>query len=198
MNKKLIFGISILQNFISKYHSEKSLFLANWNEKQQKKQDNSSCNCYNGKSNYSCFVSVKSNPKRKFEKKKLISMNFSPSFSTKHLIFNIKTKSFKIIQNLVVTTFHATGTAQKIKFSIKDFFSKCDRIRSFLRIWSHLMKKSFMENFIFYAIQSLSVTPEKIRQTSDVFRGYRKRSVAWKRFKGSKALWRIQKSIVQV
>ena len=39
-----------------------------------------------------------------------------------------------------------------MKFSIKDFFSKCDQIRSFLRIWSHLLKKSFMENFIFYAV----------------------------------------------
>ena len=33
------------------------------------------------------------------------------------------------------------GTAQKIKFSIKDFFSKCDQIHSFLWIWSHLLKK---------------------------------------------------------
>ena len=40
-------------------------------------------------------------------------------------------------------------TAQKMKFSIKDFFSKWDQIRSFLRIWSHLLKKSLMENFIF-------------------------------------------------
>ena len=38
-------------------------------------------------------------------------------------------------------------TAQKMKFSIKNSFSKCDRIRSFLRIWSHLLKKSLMENF---------------------------------------------------
>ena len=38
-------------------------------------------------------------------------------------------------------------------FSIKDFFSKCDQIRSFLRIWSHLLKKSLMENFIFCAVQ---------------------------------------------
>ena len=36
-----------------------------------------------------------------------------------------------------------------MKFSIKDFFSKCDKIRNFLRIWSHLLKKSYMENFIF-------------------------------------------------
>ena len=34
------------------------------------------------------------------------------------------------------------NTAQKMKFSIKDFFSKCDQIRSFLRIRSHLLKKS--------------------------------------------------------
>ena len=32
-------------------------------------------------------------------------------------------------------------------FFIKDFFSKCDQIRSFLRIWSCLLKKSLMENF---------------------------------------------------
>ena len=40
-------------------------------------------------------------------------------------------------------------TAQKMKFSIKDFFSKFDQIRGKLRIWSHLLKKSFMENFSF-------------------------------------------------
>ena len=28
-----------------------------------------------------------------------------------------------------------------MKFSIKDFFSKCEKIRNFLRIWSHLLKK---------------------------------------------------------
>ena len=28
------------------------------------------------------------------------------------------------------------------KFSIKDFFSKCEQIRSFLQIWSNLLKKS--------------------------------------------------------
>ena len=39
-----------------------------------------------------------------------------------------------------------------MKFSMKDFFSKCDEIRSFLRMWSHLLKKSLMENFIFCAV----------------------------------------------
>ena len=39
-----------------------------------------------------------------------------------------------------------------MKFSIKDFFSKCDQIHSKLRIWSYLLKKSLMENFIFCAV----------------------------------------------
>ena len=44
------------------------------------------------------------------------------------------------------------NTAQKMKFSIKDFFSKCDQIGSFLWIWSHLLKKSLMKNLIFCAV----------------------------------------------
>ena len=39
-----------------------------------------------------------------------------------------------------------------MKFSIKDLYSKYDQIRSFLRIWSYLLKKSLMENFIFCAV----------------------------------------------
>ena len=30
--------------------------------------------------------------------------------------------------------------AQSLKFSIKDFFSKCDQVHSFLRIWSSILK----------------------------------------------------------
>ena len=40
-------------------------------------------------------------------------------------------------------------TAQKMKFSIEDFSSKCDQIRRKRRIWSHLAEKSLMKNFIF-------------------------------------------------
>ena len=43
-------------------------------------------------------------------------------------------------------------TAQKMKFSIKHFSSKCDQILRKLWIWSHLLKKSLMENFIFCAV----------------------------------------------
>ena len=44
-----------------------------------------------------------------------------------------------------------------MEFSIKDFFTKCDQILSFLRIWSHLLKKSLMENFIFCAVITVAV-----------------------------------------
>ena len=43
-------------------------------------------------------------------------------------------------------------TAQKNTFSIKDFFSKYDKIRWELRIWSHILKKSLMKNFTFCAV----------------------------------------------
>ena len=44
-------------------------------------------------------------------------------------------------------------SAQKMKFFIKNFFS-------FLGIWSRLLKKSFMENFIFCAAQDTFDTRE--------------------------------------
>ena len=50
---------------------------------------------------------------------------------------------------------YAYFTAQKTKFSIKDFFSKCVQIRKKVRIWSHLLKKSLMEKFIFSAVFEL-------------------------------------------
>ena len=43
----------------------------------------------------------------------------------------------------------AEFTVQKMKFSIKNFFSKCDQIRRKMQTWSHLLKKSLMKNFIF-------------------------------------------------
>ena len=49
------------------------------------------------------------------------------------------------------------GTARKMKFSITDFFSKCDQIHSFLRIWSHLLKKSVSKNFIFCVVRVLFI-----------------------------------------
>ena len=57
------------------------------------------------------------------------------------------TENFKNIGATV-----SSNTTQKMKFSIKDFSRKYDQIRSFLRIWSHLLEKSLMENFIFCAV----------------------------------------------
>ena len=51
----------------------------------------------------------------------------------------------------VYTIVCTTWPTQKMKLPIKDFFSKCNQIHSFPRIWSHLLKKSFMKNFIFCA-----------------------------------------------
>ena len=52
-------------------------------------------------------------------------------FSHKLLAAKLQTCSFEVV----------TLTAQKMKLSSKDFFSKCDQIHSF--------QKSLMENFIF-------------------------------------------------
>ena len=54
-----------------------------------------------------------------------------------HTLFCLFLKSLKTFSVSLIP-----NTAQKMKFSIMDFFSKCDQIRRKLRIWSHLQKKS--------------------------------------------------------
>ena len=59
--------------------------------------------------------------------------------------------------------FQLSITVLKMKFSIKNFFSKCDQIRRKLRIWSYLLKKSLMGNFVFCAVnfnKSCKVLPK--------------------------------------
>ena len=60
--------------------------------------------------------------------------------------------SYEIIKKLI------KWTLQKMKYSIKDFFSKYDQFHSFLRIWSHLLKKSVIENLIFCAVGTRNAT----------------------------------------
>ena len=55
-------------------------------------------------------------------------------------------------------------TAQKMKLSIESFFSKCDRIRRNLQIWSYLLKKSLIENFVRWKMNTLSCERRPIRQ----------------------------------
>ena len=58
--------------------------------------------------------------------------------------------------------FLMVDTDRKMKFSIKDFISKCDEIRRKQRIWSHLLKKFLMENFIFCAVVNTRVPSGRI------------------------------------
>ena len=72
-------------------------------------------------------------------------------------------------------------TAQKLKFSIKDFFiSKCDQIYSFLRIWSHLLKKSLMGNVIFCAVVTTQTWGQKSINTIHNFLSYNFFEKPWK------------------
>ena len=48
-------------------------------------------------------------------------------------------------------------TAQKMKLFNKDFFTKCDQFCRKLRIWSHFLRKSLMENLIFLCSVLLQV-----------------------------------------
>ena len=45
-------------------------------------------------------------------------------------------------------------SAQKIKLSIEDLFSKCDQIHSLLWIWPHLLKKTLNEKLHFLCSDS--------------------------------------------
>ena len=50
--------------------------------------------------------------------------------------------------------------AQKMNFSIQDFFGKCDQIRKKLRIWSHLQNGKF--HFLCSARHQFFVTFSKV------------------------------------
>ena len=52
------------------------------------------------------------------------------------------------VQSLMLEELLMTTVQKKMKFSIKDFFSKYGQVRKKLRILSHLLKKSLMEDFI--------------------------------------------------
>ena len=80
-----------------------------------------------------------------------------PKISNFRISFSMLYKYCSVLVNYWLVK--ASFTTQKMKFSIKGFFSK-----SFLRIWSHLLKKSSIENFIFcvefyyYTLNSFSET----------------------------------------
>ena len=61
-----------------------------------------------------------------------------------------------------------------MKFSIKNFSSKCEQIRRKLQIWSHLLKKSLMENFTFCAV----FESEMMQNTSQLLTCHYRDSIA--------------------
>ena len=75
--------------------------------------------------------------------------NFKQSILSRALCFETPIVAIHYIKR---TGFTSRTTAQKMKFSIKDFFSKCDQFRMKLRLWSHLLEKSLMKNFIFCTV----------------------------------------------
>ena len=64
---------------------------------------------------------------------------------------NMITKS---LVNSLAAALRNIITAQKLKFAIEDFFSKCNQIR-------RKLKKSLMEKFIFYAVNVKTISEHK-------------------------------------
>ena len=60
----------------------------------------------------------------------------------------------------------------KIRFFIKDVFSKCDQIPRKQQTWSHLMNKSLMENFIFCTMVTFLIFPDLNFKMSEILRNF--------------------------
>ena len=73
-----------------------------------------------------------------------IKLNFQYKTMTKKMYYNLLQKYKKSVFQILKIKLHKNMT-----FPIEDFFRTCDQIRRKLRIWSHWLKKSLMENFIF-------------------------------------------------
>ena len=75
--------------------------------------------------------------------------------SCRHYFFCVCLRGLKSLQKYCYEAIMCSAVIPLHKFSIKDFSSKDYQIRRKLRIWSHLLKKSLMENFIFCAVYDL-------------------------------------------
>ena len=98
------------------------------------------------------FNSFVNNEKTSIKKQNFMEINLSFDY---YFCFTVAGRCVSMSfwkHSYVFMRYRKGTTAQKMKFSIKDLFSKCEQIRSLLRIWSHLLKKSVMENFIFCVV----------------------------------------------
>ena len=80
----------------------------------------------------------------------------SKSFKTTHLRNQIPAKlsTYRVWDSLRLTIWSKYELHKKWSFLLR-IFNKCDQICRKLRIWSHLLKKSIMENSIFCAVMIL-------------------------------------------
>ena len=86
---------------------------------------------------YSIFLK---SPNKEKDRKKITSY-FEDLYDLLHIIGATEGK-YIAMKRPNISLLNRALTAQKMKFSINDFFSKYDQISSLLRIWSHLLKKS--------------------------------------------------------
>ena len=105
-----------------------------------------------------------------FYSKKSTSRSIIPFFTMKQvpsLTNNIYSVCLIVI-DLLCSTLHRKALtktlcfhfscAQKMMFFSKDFFTKCDQIRTFLWVWSHLLKKSSQKtSFLCSAVSNLEI-----------------------------------------
>ena len=73
-------------------------------------------------------------------------------FRNGSVVFNVLKNLWDLSRLSFDESYKSSAIAQRMKFSIKDFFSTCDQIHRYLRIRLHLLKKSSMETFIFCAV----------------------------------------------
>ena len=68
--------------------------------------------------------------------------------------------------------YEMTTLQQKMRFSIKDFFSKGDQICRKPQIWSHLLKKPLMKNFIFMQCKTNKIHQNQHAGSISFYRGF--------------------------
>ena len=109
---------------------------------------------------YKNISSVIKEPKHKIK-------NWFVQLRTNHLLLYFVTVH-KVVQHKLHKGMRFYFTVQKMKFSIKYFF--CKYVQIFLWIWSHLLKKSIMERFIFCTglLRIFSIVDWKQKYTGSV------------------------------
>ena len=97
---------------------------------------------------FSDFCNFSQIAKFRRRQKKVFAIFYMNSCAFPHIFYEFS--KLKYMLNLFLwNSLQQSDAAQKMKFSIKSSFSKCAQIPSFLWIWTDLLKKFLMENFIF-------------------------------------------------